>query len=99
MTITELRAQIDQLDYQLIEILSQRFAITHQIGQLKATQQLAPRATEREAEQFARYQALAENFDVPPSLIHGIFHAIIDQVVEHHQQLRSPGDTACKPPR
>lgn len=94
MSIEHLREQIDQLDRRLIELLGQRFAITAEIGALKAQQQLAAQSSVREAEQFARYSTLAEEFGVPEELLRKVFRAVINQVVENHQALQQ---TACPP--
>jgi len=94
MSIEHLREQIDLVDQRLIELLGQRFAITEQIGTLKAQQQLAAQSADREAQQFARYSHLAAEFGVPEDLLRTIFRAVINQVIENHQTLQQQ---TCQP--
>ena len=41
-TLDELRKEIDNADEQIIQALAKRFAIIHEIGELKKAQQLEP---------------------------------------------------------
>lgn len=79
------RAEIDQIDEQIVALLSQRFSVTKQVGLFKAQQQLTAVDTLREAQQAKRYDALASLYGLNPVLIQCVFRCIIDQVVSDHR--------------
>ncbi len=95
MTLEPLRAQIDDLDRALIELLGKRFRLTAEIGRIKARDQLNPVAADRERQQFSRFAQLAAQHQVPPALVGQIFRAVIGEVVSAHQALQS--DSASEP--
>ena len=77
MTLEELRAQIDVLDRQLVELLNQRAACALEIGRVKA-------ASERPVYEPAREQVVFENLraanqgPLPDVELQHIFERIID---------------------
>lgn len=87
MDLTKLRAEIDELDAQWVEILAKRFAVTRQVGELKASSSLPSVDPARETAQFARLQSLAESHGVPPALVTDVLRLIIDEVVREHRAI------------
>lgn len=93
--LEQLRAQIDEVDAELMEQfgviaeqLTHRFELTHQVGVLKAQHDLPPVDESREAEQKARFNAWTAEHDLPPMLLEDIWSVIIGAVVVNHQKLR-----------
>ena len=84
------RQRIDQLDGQLVELLASRFAVTRQVGQLKAERGLPEADPAREAKQLARIRALAEAAGVDPDLAAAILASIVAEVVRQHHQIPRP---------
>jgi len=87
------RASIDELDGDLIDLLSSRFALTRRIGQLKADLGLPASDPARQAVQIERLRALAVVADVNPDLAADLLNLIMAEVVRQHQQVRRPGLT------
>ena len=51
--LLEVREKIDAIDRKLLELLAERFALTHQVGLLKANLELEAADTVREAQKLA----------------------------------------------
>lgn len=85
--LASLRKTIDELDEQLIILLSRRFEVTERVGRLKARQQWQAVDSERESQQEHRYLTLATQNGVSTVLILNIFRTIIDEVVSNHRSL------------
>ncbi|MCU1722641.1 MULTISPECIES: chorismate mutase [unclassified Pseudomonas] len=83
--LASLRHTIDELDEQLIILLSQRFEVTERVGRLKARQRWQAVDPERESQQEHRYSALASQHGLSRALILKIFRTIIDEVVCNHR--------------
>lgn len=83
--LTNLRSTIDELDEQLIVLLSRRFEVTEQVGRLKARQQWQAVDSEREAQQERRYLNLATQYGLSRALTLKVFRTIIDEVVCNHR--------------
>ena len=88
MTLQTLRAEIDAIDEQIIHLLAKRFAVTRQVGQLKARNALPSVDAERESAQQLRYRQLALANDIDPALVTGMFRAVIEEVVRQHRDQR-----------
>jgi len=87
-TLTGLRDQIDEVDAKLVELMGQRFALTREVGALKASQGLPSRDEARESHQHLRLAILAEQEGIDPSMVLRAFDAITDRVVEEHDAMR-----------
>uniref|UniRef100_D5X2P4 chorismate mutase n=1 Tax=Thiomonas intermedia (strain K12) TaxID=75379 RepID=D5X2P4_THIK1 len=95
-----LRSEIDAIDEQLIELLAGRFAVTRQVGQLKAHHALPAVDTERESAQQFRYEQLARANGLDPALVMGLFRDIIAAVVRQHGEAITPERPgSSQPPR
>ncbi|HYG41626.1 MAG TPA: chorismate mutase [Bordetella sp.] len=86
--LAALRAEIDEIDQQIMLLLGVRFRCTDMIGELKQAHGLDPADPQRAAQQLDRIRHLAIDAGVPPDLAATLLRAIIDTVVEHHRQQR-----------
>lgn len=80
-----LRAEIDDVDAQIVALLASRFRTTAQVGQLKARYALDAVDPQREAAQEARFRALAQTNGLKPELVLRIFRSVIEEVVNNHR--------------
>ncbi|WP_428771196.1 bifunctional chorismate mutase/prephenate dehydrogenase [Vibrio sp.] len=70
--LNQLRDQIDSVDKQMLELLSQRLALVEKVGEVKSEHGLPIYAPDREAAMLASRRAEAEKIGVPPQLIEDI---------------------------
>jgi chorismate mutase len=85
-TLKTLRSEIDVIDEEIIHLLARRFAVTRQVGELKARDALPAVDPERESAQQLRYKQLAVASDVSPGLVVGVFRTVIEEVVRQHRE-------------
>lgn len=86
--LLEVRDQIDAIDSKLVELLADRFKLTHKVGLLKASQELSSLDSQREAEKLARLRELCEGQGLNPELVTELFSRIMREVVSNHEKLR-----------
>lgn len=86
--LLEVRKKIDLVDAELISLLAERFVLTHQVGMLKASNELDAVDAVREAEKLDNLRSLCLEHDLNPDLITELFTRIMEEVVNNHQQLR-----------
>jgi chorismate mutase len=89
--LLSVREKIDAIDERLLDLLAERFQLTHQVGLLKANQQLSALDATREAEKLARLADLSSDRDLNPELIQELFRRIMQQVVQNHERLKAQG--------
>lgn len=70
--LNELRDQIDAVDKQILDLLSQRLALVEKVGEVKSEHGLPIYAPDREAAMLASRRKEAEKKGVPPQLIEDI---------------------------
>ncbi|MFM1897448.1 MAG: hypothetical protein RLZZ385_2522 [Pseudomonadota bacterium] len=87
--LLQVREQIDQIDAELVELLAKRFALTYQVGRLKARNRLEAVDPAREAGKLAALKSLSEERNLNPELVTGIFTAIMAEVVRNHRKLQA----------
>lgn len=75
-TLAPLRAQIDQLDAQLVQLLNQRAAVASEVGRLKAEQERDFHVPSREREVHERVASLNKG-PLPTEALRGIFREIM----------------------
>ncbi|MGR3290671.1 MAG: chorismate mutase [Paracoccaceae bacterium] len=80
------RDSIDRLDAVLIYTLAERFAQTQAVGVLKAEYNLPPSDPDREAQQIARLQSLANDANLDPEFAEKFLNFIIEEVIRHHRK-------------
>jgi chorismate mutase len=102
MTLEELRLQIDALDRQLVELLSERARAAQMIGHLKAATSLPVYEPTREKVIYANVRA-ANRGPLPDIELTHIYERIIDVMralqsnelaSERNAQARTPGQAA-----
>jgi chorismate mutase len=86
--LLEVRKQIDSVDEELVLLLAKRFALTHQVGQLKASKQLGAVDQDREAHKLEAIKSLSAQHNLNPQLIANLFTQIMAEVVRNHRKLR-----------
>ena len=89
--LLEVRDKIDEVDRNLVRLLAERFALTSQVGQLKADCKLDAVDSAREERKLATVRALCEEQGLNPDLVSAIFKQIMAEVVSNHRSLRNPG--------
>lgn len=86
--LLEARDQIDQIDRNLVELLAERFKLTHQVGVFKADQELNALDESREAEKLEELRRLCSDKGLNPELVTELFRRIMEEVVKNHKKLR-----------
>ena len=83
------RASIDRLDAILVYTLAERFQHTQAVGKLKAEHALPPSDPNREADQIARLETLADEAGLDPEFAKKFLAFIIAEVIQHHRKHQS----------
>ncbi|MEX2132413.1 MAG: chorismate mutase [Pseudohongiellaceae bacterium] len=86
--LAEARKLIDQIDEDLVGLLARRFALTRQVGMLKAANSLDAVDPDREARKLETMQALAQAQNLNPKLVTDIFAQIMAEAVRNHRRLK-----------
>lgn len=82
-----LRARLDVLDSQLIELLGQRKQVTDAVGRLKDRYRLPARDMAREGVQHARIAELARAVGLDPEFAVRVHNVITSRAVADHQRI------------
>lgn len=82
--LKRLRAEIDDLDREILSLLERRFAITSAIGQWKKAQGQSTIDPQRETEIISKITALAQSKNLPATQVKNIFKAILR--LSYHSQ-------------
>lgn len=84
-TLSELRAQVDQLDHQIIQLLAQRASVVQHIGELKTTDQeiVAP---DRQAQIYQTRRAWAVEHGLDPDLAEQVYRTLIHYFIEQERR-------------
>ncbi len=86
--LASLRAEVDEIDQQIMLLLGVRFRCTDMIGELKTNHGMDLVDPKREAQQVERIRRLALEAGVPPDLGETILREVIDTVIDTHTRLR-----------
>jgi chorismate mutase len=90
-TLAGYRQSIDNIDAALIFMLAERFKITQQVGEYKASANLPPADPDREQRQIERLRQLAGAAQLDPEFSEKFLRFVIDEVINHHKQIRRDG--------
>lgn len=82
------RDMIDNLDREIISLLSQRFKLTEEVGIYKAKNNLNAQDKIRESEQFEKIIQLSKINGLNPDYALEIYRCMMDIVISRHQELR-----------
>ena len=83
-----IRQGIDEIDQELVALLARRFALTQEVGLLKASQSLQAVDAGREAEKIAAIRQLCEEQGLSPDLGADLLSRIMAEAARNHRQLR-----------
>ena len=86
--LKDIRQRIDQLDRELVTLLAKRFALTREVGLLKASNSLEAVDAHREAEKLAEIRALCETHDLNPDLVAELLSQIMREAAHNHQEIK-----------
>ncbi|WP_109078731.1 bifunctional chorismate mutase/prephenate dehydrogenase [Aggregatibacter kilianii] len=75
--LAELRAQIDALDQELLQLLAKRQQVVHKVGEVKQQHGLPIYVPQREAEMLQRKREAAEQIGLSPNLIEDVLRRIM----------------------
>ena len=78
MTLSILRKQIDQINQELVVLLSKRLEIAKQIAQLKKENRLPILDSERESAIKEKIRSLAKKHQLSSSMLEEIFQIVLD---------------------
>jgi len=87
MRIAELRAKIDQIDSQILQLLNRRAELAIEVGRVKAEQHLTIHAPQREEEIYARLAA-ANAGPFPSQALRPVFREVISACLSLEHPLR-----------
>lgn len=85
-TLAELRADIDEIDRDMVALLARRFAVVHRVAVVKAREGLAAVLPERVAQVKRQARALAEDAGINPDLVEQIYGLIIDEACRTEEE-------------
>ena len=75
--LAELRAQIDSLDEELLQLLAKRLDVVHKIGEVKQQHGLPIYVPQRESEMLQKKREAATKLGLSPNLIEDILRRIM----------------------
>jgi len=85
--LQDYRKQIDKLDKKLIEILAERFSVTHEVGLYKKENNLPPLDAEREKEMMEKRTKFSEALGLDEDFIIEIFRLITSKSKQNHRKI------------
>ncbi len=85
--LDQYRVAINEVDQQLVALFTQRFALTEQIGAVKARLGLPPADPQREAKVYERVRERARELGGSPDLVEEMYRHIMAWVVFRHRQI------------
>ncbi len=75
--LSHLRAQIDEVDQLLVELLAKRLSLVESVGEVKSQYGLPIYAPDREADMLAKRRQEASNKGIPPDLIEDVLRRVM----------------------
>ena len=83
--LVDLREQIDAIDEEIVMTLARRFAVTREVGRIKAENGLDSVDPVREQEKLDRLAALAGQQSLDREFVSELFQRIFREVVKNHR--------------
>ncbi len=77
--LKNLRLKIDALDDEILRLLGERYKLVREAGQIKADTGLDLVQSERVKEVLSRVSSIAEENDLDPDFVRGLYREIISQ--------------------
>jgi isochorismate pyruvate lyase len=84
-TLEELRAEIDNVDHQILELLGLRAQLVHQVGELKSSEEEIV-AIDRQVHVIASRRAWARQHNLDPDFAEALYRAMIDYFIEQEKR-------------
>ena len=84
-----IRNRIDEIDQGIIELLHERFKVTHEVGLLKAKRDMSAQDARREEQKLEALGALSESHKLEPTLVRELFRRIMEEVVRNHERIKA----------
>ncbi len=88
INLEDVRKSIDQVDSELIKLLSKRFELTEKVGIYKAINNLTAQDAIRESEKFEKLIRLSEENNLNSEYALRIFRCIMDMAISRHQEIQ-----------
>lgn len=88
LELGSLRAEIDEIDDEILYLLSKRFSITEEVGHFKAKHNVKEEDPTREAKQYKRMKKLSRELALPSGIEKDIWQVIMGRVKERHAELK-----------
>ena len=85
------RRKLDEIDDQIVDLISKRFKITNEIGLMKAQNRLQVIDQNREDQVISRLAKRSKLLSVNPDLIGSIYRSILSEVVRNHTKIQEQG--------
>lgn len=85
--LAELRAGIDEVDAQIMDLLARRLELVGQVGEIKGRHGLPIYAPERERTMIAAKRALAEERGLPPDLVEDVLRRCMRESYTHEKNM------------
>lgn len=88
-TMTHIRAEIDQLDYELVTLLAKRCLYIDRAADIKARDKLPARISERVEEVVDNVKKHAQDQELPPEVVEKIWRILIDWSIMREEAILS----------
>lgn len=85
--IAEVRNEIDNIDSEIINLLSTRFGYVREVVKYKEKTASGIEATDRRAAVIASRREWAENVNINPDVIESIYNNLIDYFIEEEKKI------------
>lgn len=89
-TMTDIRAEIDRVDAELVALFAARAAYIDRAGEIKATVGLPARITSRVEEVVANVRRHAVTHGLPPELVEKLWRRLIDWSIAREESVLGP---------
>jgi chorismate mutase/prephenate dehydrogenase len=83
----ELRAQIDEVDEQLLDLLTRRLELVAEVGEVKGRHGLPIYAPEREASMIAAKRAMAQERGLSPDMVEDVLRRLMRESYTHERNM------------
>lgn len=85
--LADLRAQIDEVDAQLVDLLARRLELVGEVGEVKGRHGLPIYAPERESAMIEAKRELAVEQGVPPDLVEDVLRRLMREAYAHEKNM------------
>lgn len=89
-TMTDIRAEIDRLDGELVALFAQRVAYIDRAAEIKAGIAMPARVTSRVEEVVSNVRRHAESHGLPPDKLEKLWRKLIEWSIEREESLLGP---------